>query len=62
MRVLFKEACNELNDLKLPQLRAEINRGISDLEGGAYIDYRADELHELAERTKVVGRERLRKP
>jgi prevent-host-death family protein len=59
--VLSKEEYDELNDIKLQQLRAEINLGIADLESGAHSDYKADELPELAERIKAAGRERLAK-
>ncbi len=59
--VLSKEEYDELNDIKLQQLRAEINLGIADLESGAHSDYKADELPELAERVKAAGRERLAK-
>jgi uncharacterized protein with HEPN domain len=60
MHVLSKEAYHELNYLKLLRLRAEINRGISDIERGAYTDYVADELPKLTERIKATGRERSR--
>jgi prevent-host-death family protein len=56
--VLSKEEYNELNDIKLRQLRMEINLGLADLERGAYTDYEADELPTLAERIKAAGRER----
>jgi prevent-host-death family protein len=59
--VLSKEEYDELNDIKLQQLRAEINLGIADLESGAHSDDKADELPELAERIKAAGRERLAK-
>lgn len=57
--VLSKEEYDALNAIKLQQLRAEIDRGLSDLERGAYIDYEAHDLPKLAERIKAVGRERL---
>jgi prevent-host-death family protein len=57
--VLSKEDYDELNEIKLQQLRAEINQGLADLKRGAYTDYEADELPKLAERIKAAGRERL---
>jgi len=57
--VLSKEEYDELNEIKLQRLRAEINQGLADLERGAYTDYEADELPKLAERIKAAGRERL---
>jgi prevent-host-death family protein len=57
--VLSKEEYDELNDIKLQQLRAEINLGLADLERGAYTDYEADELPKLAAQIKAAGRERL---
>ena len=57
--VLSKEDYDELNEIKLQQLRAEISQGLADLEHGAYTDYEADELPKLAERIKAAGRERL---
>jgi prevent-host-death family protein len=57
--MLSKEEYDELNDIKLRQLRAEINAGLADLERGAYSDYRPAELPKLAERIKAAGRERL---
>jgi prevent-host-death family protein len=57
--MLSKEEYDELNDIKLRQLRAEIDAGLADLERGAYTDYKADELRKLAERIKAAGRERL---
>lgn len=59
--VLSKEEYDSLNAIKLQQLRAEIDRGLSDLERGAYTDYETHDLPELAERTKAAGRERLPK-
>jgi PHD/YefM family antitoxin component YafN of YafNO toxin-antitoxin module len=55
--VLSKEEYDELNEIKLQQLRAEIHQGLADLERGTYTDYEADELHKLAERIKAAGRE-----
>jgi prevent-host-death family protein len=57
--VLSKEEYDELNEIKLQQLRAEIHQGLADLERGTYTDYEADELPKLAERIKAAGRERL---
>ena len=57
--VLSKEEYDELNDIKLRQLRAETNVGLAELERGAYTDYEADELPKLAERINAAGRERL---
>jgi len=57
--VLSKEEYDELNEIKVQRLRAEINQGLADLERGAYTDYEADELPKLAERIKAAGRERL---
>lgn len=57
--VLSKEEYDELNDIKLQQLRAEINLGLVDLQHGAYTDYEASELPKLAERIKAAGRKRL---
>lgn len=59
--VLSKEEYDELNAIKLQHLRTEIDRGLSDLERGAYTDYEADDLPKLAERIKAAGRERLAK-
>jgi len=59
--VLSKEEYDELNDIKLRQLRTEIDLGLADLERGGYTDYEADELSKLAERIKAAGRERLAK-
>lgn len=59
--VLSKEEYDELNDIKLRHLRAEINLGLADLERGAYTDYDVDELPKLAERIKAGGREQLAK-
>jgi prevent-host-death family protein len=59
--VLSREDYDELNDIKLRQLGAEINEGIADLKRGAYADYEADELPKLAERIKAAGRERRAK-
>jgi len=59
--VLSKEDYDELHEIKLQQLRAEIHQGPADLERGAYTDYEADELPKLAERIKAAGRERLSK-
>jgi hypothetical protein len=57
--VRSEEEYEELNEIKLRQLRAEINVGLLDLERGAYTDYEADEVPTLAERVKAAGRERL---
>ena len=57
--ILSKEDYDELNAIKLQQLRAEIGLGIADLERGAYTDYATEELPKLAERIKAAGRERL---
>ena len=57
--VLSKEEYDELNDIKLQQLRAEINLGLADLQRGAYTDYEANELPKLAERIKAAGRKQL---
>jgi len=57
--VLSKEEYDELNDIKLQQLRVEINLGLADLQSGAYTDYEANELPKLAERIKAAGRKRL---
>ena len=59
--VLSKEEYEELNDIKLQQLRAEIEVGIADLKRGAYTDYQAGELPELAALIKAAGRERFAK-
>jgi len=59
--VLSKEEYDELNDIKLRQLRAEANVGLADLERGAYTDYETEALPSLAERIKAAGRERLAK-
>jgi prevent-host-death family protein len=59
--VLSKEEYDELNDIKLQRLRAEIDLGIADLDRGACTDYEAEELPKLAERIKAAGRERLTK-
>jgi len=59
--VLSKEEYDELNDIKLRQLRAEIDAGLADLERGAYTDYAPEALPKLAERIKAAGRERLGK-
>lgn len=57
--MLSKEEYDELNDIKLRQLRAEIDAGLADLERGAYADYTPEELPKLAERIKAAGRARL---
>ena len=57
--VLSKEDYDELNDLKLRQLRAEINAGLVDLDRGAFTDYAPGDLPKLAERIKAAGRELL---
>jgi prevent-host-death family protein len=54
--VLSKDEYDQLNEIKLRQLRAEINEGIADLEHGAYADDEADELPKLAERIKAAHR------
>lgn len=59
--VLSKEEYDELNEIKLRQLRAEIEQGLADLERGADTAYQADELPKLAARIKVAGRERFSK-
>ena len=59
--VLSKEDYDELRDIKLQQLRAQIHQGLEHIERGAYADYEADELPRLAERIKAAGRERLSK-
>jgi prevent-host-death family protein len=59
--VLSTEEYDELNDIKLQQLRMEINLGLADLERGAHTDYEADELPKLAEQIKAAGREQLAK-
>jgi prevent-host-death family protein len=56
--VLSKEDYDELNEIKLERLRAEIQAGLADLERGAYTDYAADALPKLAEQIKAAGRER----
>jgi prevent-host-death family protein len=48
--VLSKEEYDELNEIKLQRLRAEINQGLADLERGAYADYR---LSDRAERDRA---------
>ncbi len=60
MHVLSKANYHELNDLKLLRLRAEINRGISAIEGNASTDFVADGLPKLTERITATGRERSR--
>ncbi len=57
--VVSKEEYDALNDLKLQQLRAEIDLGFADLERGACTDYEAEDLPTLAARIKAAGRERL---
>ncbi|NEX23186.1 type II toxin-antitoxin system Phd/YefM family antitoxin [Thiorhodococcus mannitoliphagus] len=57
--VISKEEYDELNAIKLQQLRAEMTAGIADLERGAYTEYRTDELPTLAGQIKAAGRERL---
>ncbi|MBK8638215.1 MAG: type II toxin-antitoxin system Phd/YefM family antitoxin [Chromatiaceae bacterium] len=59
--VLSKEEYDDLNDIKLRQLRTEIHLGLADLERGASTDFAANELPRLAERIKAAGRERLMK-
>ncbi|MGB4333730.1 MAG: type II toxin-antitoxin system Phd/YefM family antitoxin [Chromatiaceae bacterium] len=59
--VLSKEEYDELNDIKLQQLRTKIHLGLADLERGTSTDFAADELPKLAERIKRAGRERLAK-
>lgn len=59
--VLSREEYEELNDIKLQQLREEINLGLADLERGGYTNYEGDELPKLAERIKAAGRERFAK-
>jgi hypothetical protein len=59
--VVSNEEYDELNDITLQQLRAEINLGLADLERGACTDYAADDLPKLAARIKATGRERLAK-
>ena len=59
--VVSKEEYDELNAIKLQQLRAEIDLGLADLERGACTDYKADDLPKLAARIKAAGRERLAK-
>ncbi len=59
--VVSKEEYDALNDIKLRQLRAEINLGLADLERGACTDYEADDLQKLAARIKAAGREQLAK-
>ncbi|WP_295445774.1 type II toxin-antitoxin system Phd/YefM family antitoxin [uncultured Thiodictyon sp.] len=57
--VVSKEEYDELNDIKLRQLRAEIDLGLADLERGACTHYEAEDLPKLAARIKAAGRERL---
>jgi prevent-host-death family protein len=59
--VLSKEEYDELNEIKLQQLRAEIDKGLADIRRGACTDYEADELPKLAERIKAAGRSRRSK-
>lgn len=62
--LLSKEAHDELNGIKLHQLRqlrAAINVARADLERGAYAEHEPDELPKLSERIKAAGRERLAK-
>ncbi|EGV19513.1 type II toxin-antitoxin system Phd/YefM family antitoxin [Thiocapsa marina] len=59
--VVSKEAYDELNDIRLQQLRAEIDLGLADLEHGAYTDYQADDLPKLAERINAAGRQNSRR-
>ena len=56
-----KDECDALNDIKLQQLRAAINRGLAELERGACTDYEVEDLPRLAARIKAAGRERLAK-
>lgn len=56
--VLSNEDDDALNDIKLLQLRGEIKQGIADFGRGAYTDYQAEELPQLAERIKTAGRAR----
>lgn len=57
--MLSNQEYDELNDIKLRQLRAEIDAGLADLKRGAYADYTPAELPKLAERIRAAGRERL---
>lgn len=52
-----------LEDLQLfwteKELRAEVQKGLDDLERGDYTEYDETTLHELFESVKARGRERL---
>jgi prevent-host-death family protein len=56
--VVSKDEYDELNAIKLRQLRTEIDQGLADLERGACTDYAAEDLPQLAARIKASGRER----
>jgi prevent-host-death family protein len=56
--VLSKDDYDALNDIKLCELRAQIDLGIADLEHGAYTEYAREDLPRLAERIKAAGRAR----
>ena len=54
---------DRLEDLELfwreDELRAEVQKGLDDLERGDYAEYDETTLHELFESVKARGRERL---
>lgn len=54
--VLSKEDFDELNAIKLKQLRTEIATGIVAVEQGEYRDYDDEGLVQLGERIKAEGR------
>ena len=49
----------ELREVRLSQLRAEVDKGLKSLESGDYQTYDAESLQQLSEEIKARGRRRL---
>lgn len=56
--MISKEDYDEIQQIRLQQLRQEVQYGLDAVEKGAYSEFDKDELKKLGERVKQAGRQR----
>ena len=56
--LVSKQEFDDIQAMKLPQLRAEVRRGIDAIERGDFAEYGEDDLEQLGRTIKAEARER----
>jgi prevent-host-death family protein len=56
--LVSKQEYDDIQEVKLAQLRAEVKRGVDAIERGDFSEYDEADLEQLAARIRAEGRER----